>query len=207
MLLVSFWSQLWQTLNHWDQSLFLKINTQWTNSFLDSVYPWFRDSNTWVPLYFFLGLVVILNFGWRIWPWILFFIITVALTDQLSSTFIKSWVDRVRPCHAPELADKVRLLLSYCPGNGSFTSSHATNHFGMACFIFFTMRPYFKRWGYLFFVWAALISYGQVYIGIHYPLDIIGGGVIGSGVGILTAAAFNRYIGLPELQARETAGT
>jgi undecaprenyl-diphosphatase len=203
VLLNIFWSQLWQTLNHWDQELFLKINTEWANSFLDNAFPWYRDSNTWIPLYLFLFLFVVFNFGWKIWPWVFFFIITITLTDQISSKLIKAWIDRPRPCRDAAIVDHVRLLLNYCPGNGSFTSSHATNHFGMACFIFFTMRSYFKNWSYLFLLWAATISYGQVYVGIHYPLDIIGGAVLGSLLGLLTASAFNRFVGLPPLLKNE----
>lgn len=198
-LLSTFWSQLWQTLNRWDQWLFLKINAQWTNNFLDNVFPWYRDSNTWIPLYVFLFLIAVMNFGWRIWHWVLFFILTITLTDQISSTFIKNWINRTRPCHDTALTDHLRLLLNYCPGNGSFTSSHATNHFGMACFIFFTMRAYFKKWNYLFFVWAATISYGQVYVGIHYPGDILGGAILGSLIGMFTAYIYNKYVGLPPL--------
>ena len=65
------------------------------------------------------------------------------------------------------------------------------------------MRHYFKNWAYLFFVWAATICYGQVYVGIHYPLDVIGGAIFGSGIGIITASIFNRRIGLPPLLQRE----
>lgn len=182
-----------------DKALFLKINTQWTNSFLDSVSPWFREANTWIPLYLFLFLFAVMNFSWRIWPWIVVFIISVTLTDQVSSTFIKAWINRPRPCSDPQFSYQVHLLLSYCPGNGSFTSSHATNHFGAAFYIFFTMKPYFKKWGYLFFLWAAIISYAQVYVGIHYPLDVIGGALLGSGIGFFTSRMFNKYIGLPPL--------
>ncbi len=199
LLLDTFWSHVWHILNHWDQWLFLKINTEWTNKFLDSVYPWYRDSNTWMPLYLFLFLFSVLNFGWRIWPWILFFILTVTLTDQISSSFIKSWINRTRPCHDEALINQVHLLLNYCPGNGSFTSSHAANHFGAAFYIFYTMRDYFKKWTYLFFVWAATICYAQVYVGIHYPLDVIGGAILGSGIGTFTSFVFNKYIGLPPL--------
>lgn len=198
-LLNTFWSQLWQTLNRWDQALFSKINTEWTNSFFDNVFPWYRDSNTWIPLYLFLSLFVVFNFGWRIWSWVLFFIITVTLTDQISSTFVKVWINRTRPCQDAALVDHVRLLLNYCPGNGSFTSSHATNHFGMACFIFYTMRSHFKQWNYLFFMWAATIAYAQVYVGIHYPLDVLGGAVLGSGIGLCTAYIYKRFTGLPPL--------
>ncbi|QEC65871.1 phosphatase PAP2 family protein [Panacibacter ginsenosidivorans] len=197
---VSAWSQFFENIKLWDQWLFIKINTVWTNDFLNSVYPWWRDSNTWIPLYLFLALFAFINFGWRVWPWVIFFIITVALTDQLSSNLIKNFIQRPRPCNDEDFMGNVNALLGHCSGGYSFPSSHATNHFGMACFIYFTMKQYFKKWGYLFFVWAATIAYGQVYIGIHYPLDILGGAVIGSLVGMMTASVFNRRIGLPELK-------
>jgi len=69
----------------------------------------------------------------------------------------------------------------------------------MAWFIYMTMKQYFKKWSYLFFIWAATIAYGQVYVGIHYPLDVLGGAIIGSFIGIMTASIFNRRVGLPEL--------
>ncbi len=196
---VTFWSHILSVLKQWDTFLFLKINNDWTNPFLDSVYPWWRDSLTWYPLYLFLFVFSLSNFGWRIWPWILFFILTAVLTDQLSSTIIKGWVNRPRPCSDTVLMYQVRLLLGYCPGNGSFTSSHAANHFGAACYIFFSLRAYLKKWGYLFFLWAITICYGQIYVGIHYPLDIIGGAAAGCFIGILTASFFNRRIGMPPL--------
>lgn len=200
---VSFWSQLLDYLVAWDQWLFIKINTFWTNDFLDSIFPWYRDSNAWIPLYLFLLLFAFINFGWRIWPWVLFFILTVALTDQLSSGLIKGLVQRPRPCNDEDMMHYVKTLLGGCSGGYSFPSSHATNHFGMACYIYFTMKPYFKKWGYLFFFWAATIAYGQVYVGVHYPLDVLGGSIVGSLVGMMTASVFNRRIGLPPLLPKE----
>lgn len=205
VFLSSFWSGLLQFFNSIDQYLFLKVNNDWTSSFPDAVFPWWRDSNTWLPLYLFLFLFAILNFGWRIWPWIVAFIITVTLTDQISSGILKNWINRPRPCNDKDLIDHVRLLLSYCPGNGSFTSSHATNHFGMACFLYFTLRPYIKKWGYLFFFWAATISYGQVYVGIHYPFDVICGAILGCAIGYMTASIFNRRVGMPPLLQKQAA--
>ncbi len=195
----SFLSNILSALKQWDTALFFKINTEWTNSFLDSNYPWWREATTWVPLYFFLLFLAFYNFGFKVWPWVLFFILTVVLTDQVSSGILKDWINRPRPCNDEDILYKARLLLGHCPGSGSFTSSHAANHFGAACFLYFSMRPYFKKWGYLFFIWAATISYGQVYVGVHYPLDIICGAILGSGIGIATSSFFNRRIGLPPL--------
>jgi len=185
---------------NWDIEWFYKINSVWTNSFLANNFPWWRDSSTWYPLYLFLLLFVLINFGWRAWTWILFIALNVTITDQLSSTVIKQWVQRPRPCRDPEMIDHVRMLLNHCSGGNSFPSSHATNHFGAAVFIFCTLRKYSGNWIYLFFFWAASVSYGQIYVGVHYPLDVISGAIIGSIVGYCVALIYNKKIGLPELR-------
>ncbi|MFL9483071.1 phosphatase PAP2 family protein [Chitinophagaceae bacterium LWZ2-11] len=184
-----------------DTDLFLLINKVWTNSFLDSVYPWYRDSNTWVPFYVFLLAFILMNFGKKAWLWILFIIITVALTDQVSSNLIKHLVARPRPCNDPFIQMYGRLLLGGCSGGYSFTSSHAANHFGMAMFMYLTLKPYIKNWGKWFFVWAATISYGQIYVGVHYPLDVLGGTIVGCILGYCTASIFIRRIGLGPLRS------
>lgn len=180
------------TLQNWDRWLFGKINHQWTNSFLDTIFPFWREAITWAPLYIFLLVFVLANFGKKAWPWILGLIITVTITDQISSAIIKPLVNRPRPCHDLQLADQIRLLLNYCSDSRSFTSSHATNHFGVAFFIFYTLKPTINKWGYPFFFWAASISYGQVYIGVHYPSDVICGAILGSCIGYFTSWFFNK---------------
>ena len=84
--------------------------------------------------YLFLIVFVFVNFGKNGWVWLLFAFITVLLTDQLSSSIVKNWVMRPRPCNDPVFSSQVRLLLDHCSGGYSFTSSHATNHFGVATF-------------------------------------------------------------------------
>lgn len=195
----SFWLQLLNTLKDWDTALFLKINSDWTNPFLDNVFPWWRDLTTWIPLYLFLLVFIFMNFGWKAWTWILFAALTLTITDQISSGILKDWINRPRPCGDEALMAHVRLLLNRCPTSGSFTSSHATNHFGAAFFFWFTLKPWIKKWGYLFFVWAATISYGQVYVGVHYPMDVICGALLGCLIGYISAGVFNRRIGLTVL--------
>ena len=195
LLSLTFFQKYWAWLCHWDTWLFLKINTEWTNPFLDSISPWWREANAWVPLYLFLIIFGIINFKKKVWYWLLFTAITLTLSDQLSSNLIKNLVERPRPCRDEFLADKVRLLLNNCSGGYSFTSSHATNHFAFAVFIFITLQPFFKKWTYLFFVWAATICYGQVYVGVHYPLDVVCGAILGCGIGYLTGTFFTKKIG------------
>jgi len=188
------------TLKEWDAWLFLKINNDWTSPFFDNVFPWWRDQNSSLPLYLFLFAFMLLNFGWKFWPWLLCAVITVSLTEAVSSHWLKDFINRPRPCNDEFFAPHVRLLLGHCPSSGSFTSSHAANHFGQAAFYYYSLRPYLKKWALLFFVWAATISYGQVYIGVHYPLDILGGAVIGFFFGTSVAGIFNRRIGMPPLK-------
>lgn len=198
ILLTGFFENIWEWLLYADTQLFLKINTEWTNPLLDSVYPWYREANAWVPLYLFLIVFAIMNFKAKALPWILFAVLTATLTDQLSSSFIKNLVERPRPCREELLMGQMRLILNNCSGGYSFPSSHATNHFGFAMFLFLTLRPIMKKWSYVFFIWAATIAYGQVYVGVHYPLDIVAGTLLGCLIGYFTGTYFNKRIGLPE---------
>jgi undecaprenyl-diphosphatase len=182
-----------------DKWLMLRINNEWTNSTLDAIFPVWRESLTWIPLYVFILAFVIYNFGGKIWPWIVLLILTVICTDQLSSGLFKDLFGRLRPCRDPELMYQVRLLLNRCPVSFSFTSSHATNHFGVAMFIIATMKPIMQQWRWLFFAWAATISYGQVYVGVHFPLDILGGATLGCTVGWAASQLYKKKYGLPEL--------
>lgn len=196
LLSISFFQECLQWLEQWDTYLFLKINTVWTSPVLDSIYPWWRDANAWIPLYLFLLVFVLLNFKKKALPWILFAVLTVVLTDQLNSTYIKSWVGRLRPCSDPNFMGHVRLLLNNCSGGFSFPSSHAVNHFGFAMFVFLTLHPIFKKWGYLLFLWAGSIVYGQVYVGVHYPIDVVCGSLLGCLLGYIMARIFNKKIGV-----------
>ncbi len=191
-------------LINFDQNLFYKINTVWTTPFLDHNFPWWRDATMSYPIYLFLLLFVLINFGWRAWTWIVFIAMNVVITDQLSSSFIKDWVGRLRPCQDPAMVGHVRMLLRHCSGGFSFPSSHAVNHFGAAFFIFFTLRNYLGKWAYLFFFWAATISYGQIYVGVHYPIDVFCGAIIGSIIGYCVAMLYNKRVGLPPLKSLQS---
>ena len=196
---ISFLHKLWVILDAWDKYFFLQINVFWTTPLLDDIFPWYRDATTWYPLYIFLLLFIAMNYGWKGIPWIIGLIITISISDQLSSNLIKNYFLRPRPCSDVFIQQYARLLINSCPVNFSFTSSHATNHFAAAMYIFLTLKPVFKKWNYLFFIWAATICYGHVYVGVHYPIDVIGGALIGCFIGLASAGLFNRRFGLPSL--------
>ena len=181
-----------EQLIRWDQWLFMKLNSEWTNSFFDLVLPFTRESAFWAPLYLFLLLFITLNFKTRGWWWALLFVCTVSVTDIISSRVFKNSFERLRPCSDPGFAMHVRLLLNYCSGGYSFTSSHAANHVGMATFFYLTMRQIAGRWALLAFFWAAVICYAQVYVGVHYPLDVLGGAILGLCFGLFTGTIFNK---------------
>ncbi len=179
-----------------DYKIFSKINGEWHNSFLDTFLPFLRQSYLWIPFYFFLLIFVPLNFKKNGFYWSLFFLLTASLSDYISSTIVKGTILRLRPCQNPLIIEHLRLLLHYCPGNSSFTSSHATNHFAVAMFIYTTFKQQISKWWALLFVWAIIISYTQVYVGIHFPLDVTGGAILGSIIGYLTGQIFNNRINL-----------
>lgn len=187
------WERLLAVLKEWDFAVFLKINTVWTGAFGDFLMPILRDQRTWYPLYAFLLIYAIYKFRWKALPFIIMAGLTVVLTDQVSSSFFKNYFGRTRPCNEEALRGIMRLLLDRCPSSGSFTSSHAVNHFGLATFIYITLKPYFGKWGLLFFLWAAFICYAQVYVGVHYPGDVSAGAVLGVLLGWLTAWIFKKY--------------
>lgn len=186
---------VWQQLDKWDKWLFVKLNSEWTNPLFDAVFPFVRNSLFWAPLYIFILVFITLNYGKRGLWWSLLFICTVAITDLIGTRVFKESFERLRPCQDPDFMFHVRLLLKECSGSFSFVSNHAANHFGIATFALLTFRGVFKKWMYLAYAWALMIAYAQVYVGVHYPLDVLGGAVLGSLAGVLTAWIFHRKWG------------
>lgn len=178
-----------------DQALFHQINGVWVHPLLDRVMPWVRTANNWAPLYVILLVYLFYSWGAKAWKWVVMVAVNITLTDQISSSVFKPFFHRLRPCADPQVMHQARLLLDHCSGGFSFTSSHAANHFGLAMFVFMTLQPLFKKYRFLFFLWAAMIAYAQVYVGVHYPLDILAGSIIGILVGYFCAMLFNKWQG------------
>ncbi len=186
-----------ESVKHLDRLAFDKLNGQWHNAFLDSVIPFVREPTVWVPFYIFLALFVLFNYRSKGWIWIAFLIVTAMISDYTSSSIIKDIFPRLRPCRDPEIVHQVRFLVSYCPMSSSFVSSHAVNHFAVSTFIFVTFKNAISpKWAFIF-IWALLICYAQVYVGVHFPLDVMAGGVVGTVIGYTTSALFNRLFHLP----------
>lgn len=167
----------------YDQWLFYMLNGAWHNTFFDAIMPYWRSKYVWIPLYIFITSFLLINWHKRGLVLVLFAIATVGAADMASSKLVKPIVQRVRPCNDVGLQFEVRELV-HCGGGYSFTSSHATNHFALATFLYLVLGALRKKWiRWALLAWAASIAYGQVYVGVHYPLDVIAGAILGSLIG------------------------
>jgi len=163
-------------LHSWDVALFVLINQKGQNSFLDWFMPFMTDLKNFVYVFPLLAIWILWKEKQRGIMTLVFLGLTLTITDQLSSHFLKEWVGRVRPCHVLE---HVRLVLTDCNTSYSFPSSHAVNIFAAMYFLSQSL----KRFTFLFYFIGSVVAYSRVYIGIHYPLD----NILGAGIGILVA--------------------
>jgi membrane-associated phospholipid phosphatase len=175
-----------------DQTVFFLINGEWHNSFLDAIMPFWRNKLFWSPLYIFLLFYILLNFKLKGFYFILMVAAVIAIADTTSSKVIKKSVQRVRPCNDESIKKNVHLLVR-CGSGYSFTSSHATNHFAVAFFLIFTLCRRYRWAKYALIFWAASVAYGQVYVGVHYPLDVLAGAFLGAIIGVLMALIYSRF--------------
>lgn len=185
----------WQQLEEWDRWLFELINSRWSHPWLDQLLPFLREELHWAPLYLFILVLVLQRAGWKAFGWVLFFLVTFALTDMSGTYLFKHNLARLRPCMDPEMADHVRNLLNRCAGH-SFISNHAANHMGVAVFLILTLRPMSRAWKTAALGWAACIAYSQVYVGQHFPLDVLAGAGWGALIGGASARLFNKQWGI-----------
>lgn len=176
-----------------DQQLFFFINHTLHIGFLDSFMPYWRSMYFWFPLYVFFISYLAINVGKKGWILLLALALTVGVSDTVSSKIIKKSIARVRPCNDVNIKDKVKLLVS-CGSGYSFTSSHATNHFAAAVFLFFTFFKNNKIVKWILVGWAASIALAQVYVGVHYPFDVMCGALLGSLIGFLGAFLYEKYL-------------
>lgn len=174
-----------------DAILFVFIHNDSDKLFLDDIMLFLRNSNTWIPLYFIILYYAIKTGKEKAWLFVLMSLFTFACTDIISAAVLKPFFARMRPCHNAELKEIVRNIID-CGGVYSFPSSHASNHFGLA---FFWYRAIYLmnhiKWKWLW-VWAGSICYAQVYVGKHYPFDVLAGAVVGCIIGLTMAFCFER---------------
>lgn len=165
-----------EKLKLWDEGLFLWLNSHHA-SWLDPIAYYASETLTWVPLYVFLVYIIYKNDPKSSW-WVLGgAALTILLADQITSGLMKPYFERLRPCHDERWGDMV-YIYERCGGLYGFASSHAANTFGIAIYLNLKLKGKFKYLPWLF-LWAAFVSYTRIYLGVHYPLDILAGGLVG----------------------------
>lgn len=164
-----------------DQQLFLFLNSI-NSPFWDQVMHILTGKIIWVPLYLAILIYLGIRYKRKFLIILLFIILAATMADQIS-VFIKNAVMRPRPCHEPLLTGLVHTFNGECGGSFGFVSSHATNAFNVALLSLLFIK---KRWFTISIItWAIIVGYTRIYLGVHYPGDVICGSVLGAFIGWL----------------------
>ena len=168
-----------------DKELFLLINGL-HNSFADFVMFWMSEKFIWIPVYLFFIFLIYRQFKLKKTLIIILSVaIMIAISDQISVHLFKNIFQRLRPCHDPALMDIVHLVKGKCGGQYGFISSHASNTFALSFFMINLIGRKYKYFTTLILIWALLICYSRIYLGVHFPADIIIGAILGAFLGWL----------------------
>lgn len=182
-----------ETLVELDKQLFVFLNNLGSSTF-DGFWMFITGKWNAIPLYLLLLVLIYRSLGWkRTLLSLVFIALLITATDQLANAF-KYGFERLRPCHDPDLFEQLRLVKPSCGGKFGYFSAHASNAFAMAVFFRQLLIGKLGKWINLLLVWALLVGYSRIYIGVHFPLDVLTGIAIGTSLGLLFAFLFAKAV-------------
>lgn len=168
-------------LKHLDKDTLLFINGN-NSPFWDSFMITCTDKFFWFPFYAVLLGYLIWKFRMKSILIFIFIALLITSADQFASTLMKPLFERLRPCHDPEISYMLHLAKG-CGGKFGFISSHSANTFAIAAFITLLLNN--TMIGVVIYLWAFVVSYSRIYLGVHFPGDILAGALAGIFFGIL----------------------
>jgi undecaprenyl-diphosphatase len=149
--------------------------TQW-----DGFWLFISNKLSAIPLYLLLLYLTFKNFGFKkTLVIILLVVLLITISDQTSNLF-KYGFKRLRPCHDESIQNLIRLVKERCGGLYSYFSAHAANSMAIAVFFSTLLNGKFKFLTYLLILWSLFVAYSRIYIGVHFPLDVLTGALIGT---------------------------
>lgn len=181
---------MFKKLLNWDQETFIYLNGLGTKQY-DSFWSIITEITTWIPLFLLFILLFILKFPKRKAFFSILSVISIIVFITVVTYLSKVFVERARPCNDEAINSFIRILKT--PIDYSFFSGHASSSFAITTLVFLLLRNRAK-WTWVFFMWPLLFSYSRIYVGVHFPLDIIVGAIIGIFSAILFYKIYNNII-------------
>ncbi len=185
---------MWQDILHADQQLLLALNGSWGSGW-DTFFYWISSKIIWIPLYIAILWAAWRQTGWKGLLWMLLCLgIAIIAADQICNLF-KDYVPKFRPSHNPDIQAQVHIVNDYRGGLYGTVSAHAAISFTIATFSCLLFR---KRWySIAIFAWALLVAYSRIYLGMHFPLDLFFGTLLGITLGYVSFRTYARIFLTP----------